>query len=143
MGRANILVDTCIWISLFNPVENENHSKALDIINDLENNNILVPWPTLYEFINTKLARRKENLFSFEQTLLKPNVYKISDEKYKEFALEKIFEINRFRYNSVSLVDEIIKQMICDKSLKIDFLATFNDRDFEYFCQKENIIILK
>ncbi len=86
MGKANILVDSCFWIALYTPEETERQQRVLEIIDDLENNIVVIPWPTLYEFVNTKLARRKENLFAFENFLLKPNVFKVSDEIYKEKA---------------------------------------------------------
>lgn len=122
--------------------EPENYSKALKIIDDLENNEVIIPWPTLYEFVNTQLARRKENLFAFQQFLLKPNIRKISDEEYKEAALQKVFELNVSREVSISLIDEVLRLMILDSSLSIDYLVTFNKSDFEYPCQLANVMIL-
>ena len=142
MGRARILVDSCFWIALYTPEEVENHSKAAKIIDDLENNEVIIPWPTLYEFVNTRLARRKENLFAFQQFLLKPNIILISDEEYKKRALQNIFNLNISRQASISLIDEVLRLMIADDSLNIDFLATFNRSDFEYHCQLAKVIIL-
>lgn len=115
----------------------------MDIVDVLENNQVLVPWPTLYEFVNTRLARRKENLYAFEQFLLKPNIKKVSDEVYKESALQKVFELNVTRRASISLVDEVLRQMILDDNLNIDYLATFNKSDFEYPCQLAKVLILE
>jgi predicted nucleic acid-binding protein len=143
MAKAIILVDSCFWIAYFSPQETERHLRAISIIEYFENNEVLIPWPTLYEFINTKLARRKENLFAFEQFLLKPNVFPISDLQYKEKSLSNVFELNITHHNSISLVDEIIRQMICDRDLRINFLATFNRKDFEYECQIGGIEILE
>jgi len=143
MARANILVDSCFWIALYTPEEIQRHARALDIIDDLENNEVIVPWPTLYEFVNTRLARRKEHLFAFEQFLLKPNVRKISDEIYKPLALQNVFELNISRTTSVSLIDEVLRQMILDDSLKIDCLVTFNRLDFEYPCQLAKVLIIE
>ncbi len=142
MAKANILVDSCFWIALYSPEEAERHQRALKIIDDMENNEVIIPWPTLYEFVNTRLARRKENLYAFEQFLLKPNVKKISDEEYKKLALQNVFELNKTRHSSISLIDEVIRQMILDGNLKIDFLITFNRIDFEYPCQLANVEIL-
>ena len=143
MGKAKILVDSCFWIALYNKErEPENYSKALRIIDDLENNEVVIPWPTLYEFVNTRLARRSDNLIAFQQFLLKPNVRKISDEEYKETALQNIFELNVSREVSISLIDEVLRLMILDDSLSIDYLVTFNKSDFEYPCQRANVMIL-
>ena len=143
MGRANILVDSCFWIALYTPEEGIRHNRALSIVDELENNNVLIAWPTLYEFVNTRLARRKDNLYSFQQFLTKPNVIKISDEMYKKYALQNIFELNVSRAASISLIDEVLRLMILDDSLKIDCLATFNRTDFEYPCQMAKVLILE
>ncbi|WBV52809.1 type II toxin-antitoxin system VapC family toxin [Chryseobacterium gambrini] len=143
MPKAKILVDSCFWIALYSPEETERHQRALQIVDDLENNIVLIPWPTLYEFVNTRLARRKENLYAFEQFLLKPNVIKVSDEKYKEAALENVFTLNLSRTASISLIDEVLRSMIMDDSFTIDYIVTFNKSDFEYPCQISNVIILE
>ena len=136
-----ILVDSCFWIALFTPGD-QSHERALELVNDFENNEVLIPWPTLYEFVNTKLARRKENLYSFQQFLQKPNVLKISDEIYKDNALQNVFKVNQTKTASVSLIDEVLRQMILDNSLKVDYFLTFNKSDFEYPCQIARILIL-
>ncbi len=142
MAKAKILVDSCFWIAFYSPEETERYQRAINLIEDFENNEVLIPWPTLYEFINTRLARRKENLFNFQQFLLKPNVHRICDLKYKEKSLGNVFDLNISHINSISLVDEIIRQMLIDKDLNIDYLASFNRKDFEYECQMEKIDIL-
>lgn len=142
-GQVNILVDSCFWIALYTPEEVILHERALELAKDLENNIILIPYPTLYEFINTRLARRKESLYAFEKVLLQPNVKKISDEVYKETALIEVFKLNVTRTSSVSLIDETLRQMIMDKTLKIDYLVTFNKSDFLYPCQINKVDILE
>lgn len=143
MAKANILVDSCFWIALYTPEETIRHLRAMEIVDDLENNQVVIPWPTLYEFVNTRLARRKENLYSFEQFLLKPNVTKLSDDLYKKLALENVFKLNVTQIASISLIDEVLRQMILDDSLKIDYLVTFNKLDFEYPCQLASVLIIE
>ena len=141
MGKSKILVDSGFWIALYTP-KDENYLKATEIVDSLENNEIVIPWPTLYEFVNTRLARRKENLFAFQRFLLKPNIRKISDENYKVKALQNVFDLNISHHTSISLVDEILRLMILDDTLNINFLVTFNESDFEYPCQLSNVLIL-
>jgi len=143
MGKAKILVDSCFWIALYSPEETERHKQALAVVEYMEENEVIIPWPSLYEFVNTRLARRKENLYSFEKFLLKPNVKKLSDENYKDLALQKVFELNISHQASISLVDEVIRQIILDNTLRIDYLITFNRIDFEYPCQLSNVMILE
>lgn len=143
MSRAKILVDSNYWISLYSPREMSNHQRAIQLTDILENNDVLLPWPTLYEFINTRLAKRKESLYSFEQFLLKPNVQTIHDDIYKDKAIKNIFLLNLTKEYSISLVDEVIRQMIVDPQLKIDFLLTLNKGDFQYPCQIGNVLIIE
>lgn len=142
MANAKILTDSGFWIALYTPEDIYLHPKAMTMVEDLENNDVLIPWPTLYEFVNTRLAKRKENLYAFEQFLLKPNVRRISDDIYKDQALQNVFQLNISHIASISLIDEVLRQMILDRNLHIDYLITFNRKDFEYPCQSANIIII-
>jgi hypothetical protein len=42
----------------------------------------------------------------------------------------------------LSLVDTVIREMLSDESLKIDYLITFNIKDFIDVCSRRNITIL-
>lgn len=143
MRRNTILTDTGFWIALLDPENNSQvHEKALRIIELIEELTILVPWPTLYEFVNTRLARRSDNLKRFHIFLKKPNVVFIDDTFYKDSALEKTFEQTQYRHLTFSLVDNVIREMLLDPDLKLDYLATFNDRDFADACAVRGIQIL-
>jgi len=141
--NTNILTDSCFWIALFDPSSNiEEHQKAMDIADIVEQENILIPWPTLYEFVNTRLARRQDNLLRFHQFLKKPNVQLIDDTPYKNTALVNTFEQTQHKYLSYSLVDQILREIILDPNLKFNFLVTFNERDFQDVCHYRGIKIL-
>lgn len=142
MAKANILIDSCFWIAFYTPGD-KYHDNAMVASRNFEDNNVLIPWPTLYEFINTRLARRKENLFAFQRFLQQQNVVRISDEKYKEQALANSFQLNISPTSSISLVDEVIRQMLLDQNLRIDYFLTYNAKDFEYHCQERQILILE
>ena len=100
--------------------------EAERIAEEIEDDNIFIPFPTLYEFVNSRLSRR-DSRAQFEKFLQKSNVFKISDEKYKEKALENFFSKSNYEYSDISLVDEVIKLIIMDKPLKIDYIATFDE----------------
>jgi predicted nucleic acid-binding protein len=122
----NIIIDTGFWIALFDPAKNPiNNKEANRIADEIENHNLIIPFPTLYEFINSRLSRR-ESKMAFEKILASPKVIKLSDSKYKDQALKNFFHNSKFANNDVSLVDEIIKLIILDKKLKIDYLAAFD-----------------
>lgn len=123
----NIIIDTCFWIAVYNP---EKHIHLEDdikfIIDFIEDENILIPFPSLYEFLNTKFSR-KSDAQNFKQLLSRPNYIKIDDTTYKLNALETFFDKAINEKNDVSLVDEIIIGIIEDKSQKIDYLISFDE----------------
>ena len=58
---------------------------------------------------------------------------------YKEEALEKTFNSNLNRH--ISLVDMVIRLIMLETNFKIDYLVTFNERDFIDICIKRKIQI--
>ncbi len=54
-----VLVDTGYWIALFN--ERDQHHVAAQVLeNELAIHTLLVPWPTLFECVDTRLSRRRD-----------------------------------------------------------------------------------
>lgn len=120
------LLDTGFWIALYNPAkEPKNNSEAETIAEIIENEKIIIPFPTLYEFLNSKFSR-KEYVQRFEKLISRPNFVKVYDKDYRDKALESFFINKNQTINDVSLVDEIIKAMIEDVNLKVDFLVSFD-----------------
>jgi predicted nucleic acid-binding protein len=125
--KLNVLIDTGFWIALYSPdKEPILCQEAERIADDIINENIIIPFPTLYEFVNSKLSRREAKL-QFEELLKRQNVTKLSDSEYKEIALENFFIKSKRSYSDISLVDEILKLIIEDKNIKIDYLASFDE----------------
>ncbi len=123
----NYLIDTGFWIALYNPEKEPERSQDAESIAELiENEQIIIPFPTMYEFLNSKFSR-KEYVLRFEKLISRPNFIKIYDKDYRDKALEKFFNNKRFTKKDVSLVDEIIKEMIEDVNLKVDFVVSFDE----------------
>lgn len=65
----NIIVDSCFWIALYDARE-EDYEWAEETWNKLQNGNkFLVPYPTMYEFINTRLMKREKSVLSLRSCL--------------------------------------------------------------------------
>lgn len=79
----NIIADTGFWFALCEPTD-AYFNEANKIIELITDQNILLPWPTLYETINTRFAKRKDYMKSFEIFIKKSNVSLIDDGEYKE-----------------------------------------------------------
>ena len=97
----------------------------------------LIPYPTLYEFLNTKFMRymseKSPNRIRAEQfinsLIINPQCYHlVSDSIYTSTALKKTLENN---YRGLSFVDNVLREMASDyKKLNIDSIITFNYKDF-------------
>lgn len=139
MGKS-ILVDTGFWYALFDRKDHgDNHETASTAYELFKAHNILVPWPSLYETLNTRFVKNRIILNTFEKILKGKQSILICDNDYKERALETTIH-NNFLY--FSLVDAVIREMLMDRKLRIDYLASFNPKDFKDICDKREIDII-
>ena len=138
----NVIVDSCFWFALYDPSD-EHHNKAIRINEKLKNVKLIIPFPSLYEVINTRFSKSK-NLILFKNRINSSECICVPDEKYKEDALRTtfFFSLEKEKKRPISLVDMILRFMMEDVDLQIKGLITFNDGDFEDVCRKKNIEIL-
>jgi hypothetical protein len=93
--------------------------------------------------ISTRLVRRRSQVIELEQLLTNRNIILLEDESYKTAALEKVLDSNRKIGTTYSLTDGVIREVLKDVTIRIDFLATYNQRDFSDICQSRQISILE
>lgn len=140
-----ILLDTGYWIALFSPEKEKENQDVVEHVSKLidENNyTVIVPFPTLYEFLNSKLSRKGRQKFNLEAELSKQKYEKVYDEKYRKKALENFFKQFSFVNYDISLVDEIIKEMIEDTTLKTDIIVTF-DNGLKNYARSMNVEVIE
>jgi predicted nucleic acid-binding protein len=132
----NILVDTGFWYALYRE-KDQHHSQAQSMQKYLEPvHNIILPYPVLYETLNTTFVEQKNWMFGFSEMLNRTTTILISDEPYKEKALSSVLtETSR----PMSLVDRVIRLMLDDDNLNINALITFNAGDFIDLCRNKRI----
>ena len=138
-----VLIDTGFWFALYFP-RDQYHEQALELFDLISiNASILIPWPTLYETLNTRFVKQKDVMRKFEKVLYNSETLLVDDKYLKDNALEAIFS-DRFIFTrpKVSLVDAYIREIIADESFKIDYLFTFNPDDFRDICAYRKITIL-
>jgi len=122
----NILIDTGFWIALYDSSRmSQFYSDAERISKEIIDQQIIIPYPTLYEFVNSRFSR-KESVIEFQKILTRPNVIRLSDSEYKEIALEEFFIKHKYAYSDLSLVDEIIKLILKDRNLRIDYIVSYD-----------------
>lgn len=136
-----ILTDTCFWLGLVDP-KDQFHSTSLAIAELLEGNKILFPWPCLYETISTHLTRRREQLLYLEEIISKSNIILFRDDDYKEEALKQVFLFNRTGGFTYSLTDSVIREILKDVNVKVNYLVTYNLPDFQDICNQRLIDII-
>lgn len=141
LSNKTILTDSGYWIGLID-ARDQYHEQSIQISSLIENYQIVVPWPSLYETISTRLIRRRQQLVLFEQLLLRSNIRFIEDTKYKDEALNQVLNSNRQYGRSYSLVDSVIREMLKDVDVRINFFVTFNGSDFIDICQMRQIEII-
>lgn len=137
----NILIDTGFWYAFYDESD-EHHEKAIKLMPYLDRHIILIPYPSLYETINTRFSKRKNWMSSFRTLMNSPTCVLVHDEKYKEDTLIMTFSTSLEKRRPISLVDMVMRQMLDDVNLKTDAIVTFNPEDFYDVCLKKNKIII-
>jgi predicted nucleic acid-binding protein len=137
-----ILTDSCFWLGLVDPTD-QHHRSALEWADfvDIEGAILLLPWPCLYESISTRLIRSRSRTLALEQLLKRPTIRLLDDLTYRDAALEAVFETARVGH-SYALADSVIREMLKDIDLRIDYLLTFNPADFQDVCQARRIELM-
>ena len=135
----NVLIDTCFWYAFYDGSD-EHHEEALRIMDKLEPHRILIPYPSLYETIDTRFCKRKEWVRHFSRLINSGHCALVQDDLYKATSLELSVYSSLNQNRAISLVDMVIRQMIADVNLKTDVVITFNPDDFVDICRKHKTI---
>lgn len=136
-----ILVDTGFWYAVFDKKDchRKQAENIMDKYFDKTAYEIIVPFPTMYELLRTKFVKNKTALDEIKQLFQSGRITKIHDDDYRANALDlTLTEPKR----NISLVDNIIRLMLNDKTLMPKGLITFNIGDFQDICIKNGIEIL-
>lgn len=137
MGK-NIILDSCYWFALYNE-KDQYHREAATISKHLDYHTLLIPWPSLYETVNTKFVKNKWSDYFKIFIEEKNTVIKLlHDDEYKSSAINSVFNQTKSS-TKYSLVDLVIREMLLDVKLNIHAIVTFNSPDFEDICWEKNI----
>lgn len=136
-----ILVDTGIWLAMFDR-RDQHQARLEEVAEYLEIYDLVLPWPTLYETLRTRLSKNRRALQQFELYLKRPNITFLDDEPYRAAALDLCFSSALQWYRPLSMVDCLIRLILEDVNVKVSALATFNERDFIDICQKRKVEII-
>ena len=136
-----VLVDSGFWYALYNKGDGY-HEQAQTKQELLENVNVLIPWPVLYETLNSRFAKNNVGLRSFDVLLRQGHVIRFPDEAYRDAALEACFQMALKQLRPIALVDMVIRLIVEDRNVRKHGLLTFNSRDFVDVCTRYRIEML-
>ncbi len=134
-----VIIDTGFWYAFYN-ARDQYHEQAERKAGLLETSTALIPWPCLYETFNTRFAKNILAVRHFEKILRQAHVVRLSDESYREAALEVAIASSATR--SFALVDVVIRLILDDINVRKHGFLTFNLWDFGDLCRKHQIELL-
>jgi len=135
----SILIDSGFWYAFFNQ-RDQHFTNAHNLYEDhLYLHTLILPWPTLYESLNTRFSRRIIWIKEFSKIITRHEIFFVDDSGYRKPALDT-FLLPKDK--PFSLVDIVIRNILEDNSLKIDAIVTFNEQDFSDICYKRQIKIV-
>jgi len=135
------LVDSGFWIALLEE-RDPHHKDAQSKADALLEMKYLLPWPILYETLRTRFTRRAWLVHKFEGFLKRPNAVILDDKKYRNDALDQTLSDASTGKRTISLVDNVLRGIIGDVSVRINCLFTFNPGDFADLCGRRQIELL-
>ncbi len=135
-----VLTDSCFWLGLTDTAD-QHHDAAISIAELIEGQQIILPWSCLYEIISTRLVRNRVRLLYLERLMKKPSVVLFDDTGYRQIALNEVFILNRLGF-TYSLTDSVIREILKDINVRVNYLVTFNNKDFQDICQQRQVEIL-
>lgn len=136
-----ILVDSGFFFALFDP-RDPWHTQAKSKAEWVEAFRVIVPWPILYETVNTRLARRPDRVARFERILRRPDTELLDDSPYRLDAYENTLARAKAQRQPASLVDSVLQAVLGDVNVRVDAMLTFNPRNFGRVCRARGVEIL-
>lgn len=132
------ITDTCFWFAFFDK-RDQYHTIALSKADLIESIPLAVPWPCLYETLNTAFLKDSITMQRFEDLLKRPSVRLFDDHDYRDDAFNLVADWSKRKHRTISLVDMVVRLMLEDAKLRIGYLFTFNPRDFIDVCTTNRI----
>jgi predicted nucleic acid-binding protein len=135
------LVDTGFLYALFDPKDSySKRAKELEPL--LEDLQIILPWPCLYETLKTSFVKKKWAVQQFDLFVKRLRVKYVDDDEYKYEAYSTTLKYWRIGKRPISLVDMVVRLMLDDVNIKKHCIITFNAPDFIDVCRKRQIEVI-
>jgi predicted nucleic acid-binding protein len=140
--NGTVLIDTGFWLALYDG-RDPYHRAASGKSEVIDKAHLAVPWPTLYETVNTRFCKNSSGMAQFDLLLRESRTTLIDDTPYREDALRAtVVRETRRPPRLISLVDMIMRFILDDVNVRIDALLTFDESGFYDVCRRRRIEIL-
>ena len=138
--RGGLLVDTGFFIALYD-ARDQHHDSALSKEEWLEMLPVILPWPVLYETINTRFSRRRDVMMRLDAIVTHRHTELLDDSRYRDESYRAVIESTR-RGPRLSLVDAVLQAIIEDTNVDVSAMLTFNPKDFNEICARNSVELL-
>ncbi len=147
---SNYCVDSGFLFALYSDRDQRDYrERAQEYFKHFANqaNKFVLPWPVMFEAINTRVASYRPGLEAFARTLRRfrdsQQLVKLDDSPYRDRALNEC--LTQFardaRGRALSLVDCMLRLVLADAKLRVDGLITLDVRHFRDVCLRRNIAV--
>jgi len=146
----NYCVDSGFLFALYSDRDQRDYrERARDYFKHFANraNRLVLPWPVMFEAINTRVAGYKPGLESFARTLREfrdaDQLVKVDDAPYRERALDECLTqfARQVRGRALSLVDCVLRLILADRAFRLDGFITVDVGHFRDVCLSRNITV--
>lgn len=138
MGNSGLLVDSGYFFALYTEGDTD-HASAKSVQDLLDSLPVVLPWPVLYETMNTKFVKRPGVLARFDILVGRHDTLLVDDSTYRERSYRTVVGANGGR--PFSLVDAVLRAVIEDPNVAISAMLTFNPRDFHDVCRNHQVAL--
>src|SRR5208337_646918 len=119
-----LLVDSGFWIGLLDPSDPcRPHAQRLRPV--VERCHVLLPWPCMYEFLRSRLAKRADTLVMLREILSSPALERVDDAPYRDIAVERCLSAGAHE-RGLSLADHVLRGIASNENVKVHGIVTFN-----------------
>ena len=138
MGNSGLLVDSGYFFALCTEGDTD-HASAKSVQGLLDSLPVVLPWPVLYETMNTRFVKRLGVLAGFDALVGRPNTLLLDDSTYRERSYRTVVGTHGGR--PFSLVDAVLRAVIEDPNVAISAMLTFDPGDFHDVCRNHRVAL--
>lgn len=143
-----ICADSGLLIALYDE-RDAYHSQSLSLFQEYFEkpvNQLLIPWPVMYETISTRMARQAKQIQKINKDWGRlrrsGQLEYLDDAEFRLQALDDCFEetARGTHYRPLSLVDRVLRNILSSRDLKIKCFITYNRGDYHDILGKVELI---